>query len=89
MLQKLWGIQKFKSEKFFYRKNAPALLFQEDGNMIELICAGKHAYFKDNMFIIEDMENPNLKATYEIAQLQGIDIVVRIEIAWNEICKLI
>ena len=39
--------------------------------------------------IIEDMENPNLKATYEIAQLQGIDIVDRIEIAWNEICKLI
>lgn len=63
--------------------------YQEDGNMIELICAGKHVYFKDNMFIIEDMENPNLKATYKIAQLQGIDIVDRIEIAWNEICKLV
>ena len=25
----------------------------------------------------------------EIAQFQGIDIVDRIEIAWNEICKLV
>lgn len=62
--------------------------YQEDGDKIELIYIRKYAYFKDNTFILEDMSDSNTKQTFQITQLNGIDIVDRIESAWNEISKL-
>ena len=62
--------------------------YQEDGDKIELIYIRKYAYFKDNTFILEDMSDSNTKQIFQITQLNGIDIVDRIESAWNEISKL-
>ena len=80
---------KFKSE---YPNEAVRLgdyAYQEDGNVIELQCAGKKAYYKDAEFIIEDNENPDDKQTISIKQNQGVDIQDRVEIAWAAIQQLI
>ena len=63
--------------------------YQEDGDAIELNFAGKYAYFHGNMFVLEDTEDPDSKETFEIVQRNGIDVVDRIETAWNEMCKLV
>ena len=80
---------KFKSE---YPNEAVRLgdyAYQEDGNVIELQCVGKKAYYKDAEFIIEDNENPEDKQAISIEQDNGVDTQDRIEIAWIAIDKLI
>lgn len=63
--------------------------YQEDGDAIELNFAGKYAYFDKDMFVLESMENSASKVHFKILQNNGVDVVDRIEIAWNEMCKLV
>ena len=62
--------------------------YQGDGDKLEISCKGKKAYYQDNSFIIEDVSNPEFKIVIGISQENGIDIVDRIEVAWNEISQL-
>ena len=63
--------------------------YQGDGDKLEISYKGKIAYYQENSFIIEDVSNPESKIVIGISQENGIDIVDRIDIAWNEISKLI
>jgi len=63
--------------------------YQEDGNVIELNCIRKHAYYQDNEFIIEDAEHPDDKEIITITQVNGVDSVNRILVAWNKISTLL
>lgn len=62
--------------------------YQGDGDKLEISCKGKKAYYQDNSFIIEDIFDPESMIVKEIPQENGIDIIDRIEIAWNEISQL-
>jgi len=63
--------------------------YQKDGNVIELNCIGKYAYYQNNEFVIEDAENPNNKDIITITQVNGVDSVNRILVAWNKISTLL
>lgn len=80
---------KFKSEYPDKTVRLGDYAYQKDGNVIELQCVGKKAYYKDAEFIIEDVENTDDKQTISIKQNQGVDIQDRVEIAWIAIKQLI
>lgn len=63
--------------------------YQEDGDVIELNCIGKIAYYQDNMFVMEDVNNVENKQIITIAQNGVVDVENRIEVAWKEIEKII
>lgn len=65
--------------------------YSEDGDKMELSCINRRIYFTDNQFIIEDYTDPKdvSKSEFDIKQENNIDIVDRIEMAWNEIVKLV
>lgn len=79
---------KFKSEYPDKSARLGEYAYQEDGDCIELNCIGKIAYYQDNEFVIEDAENPEDKQSVTIDQNDKIDAIDRIEVGWNEICKL-
>lgn len=63
--------------------------YQGDGDVLEISCIGKKAYYLDDAFVIEDAENPEDRQTFVIPQVDGIDSADRIEIAWNKIKDLL
>jgi len=63
--------------------------YQEDGSTLDLTFAAKIVYYDNNSFIIEDKENDKSKVVIPIEQKNGIDTVDRVELAWNQIAKLI
>lgn len=63
--------------------------YQEDGNILELTFANKIAYYDNQNFILEDVDNADSKIIIPIKQKDGTDVENRVELAWKEICKLL
>ena len=63
--------------------------YQSDGDVLEISCIGKKAYYLDDAFVIEDAENPDDRQIFTIPQIDGIDLADRIEVAWNKVQELL
>lgn len=62
--------------------------YQYDGCFLYLNCIGKRVYFKENIFVINDIENSDINEMFEIPQENKIDIVDRVAFAWDKICMI-